>query len=76
MMIRVDKLTDIERQLYKKLVEIWDDVEFHIGILAHLKNDEERQQVLDFIQSKMDITSDDVFYYVLTMEKSQKNQLS
>lgn len=66
MRVMVDKLTDIERQLYRKLVEIWDDVEFHIGVLVYLKNDEERQQVLDFIQSEKDITSDDVIYYVLT----------
>ncbi len=66
MRVRVDTLTDIERQLYRKLVEIWVDVEFHIGVLVYLKNDEERQQVLDFIQSEKDITSDDVIYYVLT----------
>lgn len=60
MKVNTDKLTDTEYRLYKMLVEIWDDVEFHVAVLNRLKSDEEREQVINFIESNKDTTSEDV----------------
>ena len=61
------KLTEVEKELVEKLRIIWNDKEFVIGVLSFLESDEERKHVLDFIQNKNDVTSDDVIYLVLSI---------
>lgn len=60
MKVNADKLTDTEYRLYKMLIEIWDDVEFHVAVLNRLKSDEEREQVINFIERNKNVTSEDV----------------
>lgn len=60
MKVNADKLTDTEYMLYKMLIEIWDDVEFHVAVLNRLKSDEERKQVINFIERNKAVTSEDV----------------
>lgn len=64
------KLTDVEKELVEKLCIIWNDREFVIGVLSFLESEEERKYVLDFIQSKKDVTSDDVIYLVLSIRQT------
>lgn len=64
------KLTEVEKELVEKLRIIWNDKEFVIGVLSFLESDEERKHVLDFIQNKNDVTSDDVIYLVLSIRQT------
>ncbi len=64
------KLTELEKELVEKLRIIWNDKEFIIGVLTFLDSDEERKYVLDFIQSKEDVTSDDIIYLVLSIRQT------
>ncbi len=70
MRINMDELSDTEKVLVEKLRDIWDDEEFIIGELVYLDTEEDRHGLLNFIESKKNITSDDVIYYVLTMGKT------
>ena len=40
-----------EKELREELVKIWDDSDFVLGALCHLKTDEERKEILDGIRS-------------------------
>lgn len=53
------KLTETEKELVKKLRAIWNDKEFVIGVLSHLKDDEERGEIIEFIDSNDDVKSED-----------------
>ena len=64
------KLTEVEKELVEKLRIIRNDKEFVIGVLSFLESDEERKHVLDFIQNKNDVTSDDVIYLVLSIRQT------
>ena len=69
-MVVMRKLTEVEKELVEKLRIIWNDKEFVIGVLSFLESDEERKHVLDFIQNKNDVTSDDVIYLVLSIRQT------
>lgn len=38
--------------LYKKLLSIWDNEHFIIGIFAMLKTDEQKQKLLNFLEEE------------------------
>lgn len=40
-----------EKELREELAEIWDEPDFILGALCHLKTDEQRKEILDGIQS-------------------------
>ena len=69
-MVVMRKLTEVEKELVEKLRIIRNDKEFVIGVLSFLESDEERKHVLDFIQNKNDVTSDDVIYLVLSIRQT------
>lgn len=50
--------TETGRKLYDLLTEIWNNDDFIIGILATVKGDKKRQQMIDLIE-KDDITNDE-----------------
>ena len=54
------KLTETEKELVRKLRAIWNDKEFVIGVLSHLKDDEERGEIIEFIDSNDNVKSEDV----------------
>lgn len=45
--------------LYKKLLSIWDNEHFIIGVFATLKTDEQKLKLLDFIEDE-NITDDEI----------------
>lgn len=57
--------TPTNRKLAKKLIEIKKDKEFFICTLSALKNDAERQVLLDYIEQTSDITEEKVNKLVL-----------
>ncbi len=40
-----------EKELREELAKIWDDPDFILGALCHLKTDEQRKEILDGIRS-------------------------
>lgn len=51
--------TPIGETLYKKLLSIWDNEHFIIGVFAMVKTDEQKQKLLDFIDGE-NITDDEI----------------
>lgn len=68
------KLTETEKELVKKLRDIWDDKEFVIGVLSHLKDDEERGEIIEFIASNDNVKSEDVVPLSLDIDRLRDTQ--
>lgn len=68
------KLTEVEKELVKKLRDIWDDKEFVIGVLSHLKDDEERGEIIELIDSNDNAKSEDVVLLSLDIDRSRDTQ--
>lgn len=68
------KLTETEKELVKKLRDIWDDKEFVIGVLSHLKDDEERGEIIEFIASNDNVKSEDVVLLSLDIDRLRDTQ--
>lgn len=67
------KLTEVEKELVKKLRDIWNDKEFVIGVLSHLKDDEERGELIEFIDSNDNVTSEVVTLLALDISQARDN---
>lgn len=68
------KLTETEKELAEKFRAIWNDKEFVIGVLSHLKDDEERGEIIEFIDSNDDVKSEDVVLLSLDIDRSRDAQ--
>ena len=73
MKIKVEKLTDAEKKLYEMLLKIWDDTDFLVGALNSLKDDEEREEVIEFIESNEDVTASQITLLTLDINQSRSN---
>lgn len=71
MKVKVDKLTETEKKLYEMLLKIWDDTDFLVGVLNSLKDDEEREEVIEFIESNDDVTSEQITLLSLDISQSR-----
>ena len=67
-------LTETEKELVKKLRDIWNDKEFVIGVLSHLKDDEERGEIIEFIASNDNVKSEDVVLLSLDIDRLRDTQ--
>ena len=61
-------LTNTEKKLIQVLRDIWDDKEFVLGVVTDLETDEERQAVLDYIQSNDGVTTEDIVLLALHID--------
>ena len=68
------KLTETEKELVKKLRDIWDDKEFVIGVLSHLRDDEERGEIIELIDSNDNAKFEDVVLLSLDIDRSRDAQ--
>ncbi len=68
------KLTETEKELVKKLRDIWNDKEFVIGVLSHLKDDKERGEIIEFIASNDNVKSEDVVLLSLDIDRLRDTQ--
>ena len=73
MKIKVEKLTETEKKLYEMLLKIWDDTDFLVGALNSLKDDEEREEVIEFIESNEDVTASQITLLTLDINQSRSN---
>lgn len=67
------KLTEVEKELVEKIRVIWNDKEFVIGVLSHLKDDEEREELIEFIDSNDDVTSEQITLFALDISQTRDN---
>lgn len=73
MKIKIDKLTETEKHLYKLLLSIWDDNDFIIGVLNALEDDDECKEVIEFIESKEKVTASEITLLSLDISQSRDN---
>lgn len=67
------KLTETEKELVEKLRAIWNDKEFVMGVLSHLKDDEEREEIIEFIGSNDDVVSEQITLLALDISQTRDN---
>ena len=68
------KLTKTEEQLVDKLLAIWNDTEFVVGILAYLESDEERQMMLDYIAENEKVSTEELVLLSLSIDKQRASK--
>lgn len=73
MKIKVEKLTETEKKLYEMLLKMWDDTDFLVGALNSLVDDEEREEVIEFIESNEDVTASQITLLTLDISQSRDN---
>lgn len=71
MKIKMEKLTETEKQLVELLSEIWNNNEFIIGVLNSLENDDERKEVIEFIESNEEVTTEQIDLLSLEINSSR-----
>ena len=64
---------DIKRKLFNKLQEIHHDKDFVVGVMSNADNDEDRQTILDFIESEKDVSVEDVILLSLHLLNERNN---
>lgn len=69
-----DQAVGVEKKLIKKLREVWDDDDFVFGNRVHLRTDEERQAVIDAIDSGDVVGSDEVSLYALQIHQDREGR--
>ena len=69
----MEKLSNTEKQLLELLSEIWDDSDFIVGVLNSLKDDDERKEVIEFIENNDDATSEQIVLLSLDISQSRDN---
>ena len=73
MKIKIEKLSNTEKQLLELLSEIWDDSDFIVGVLNSLKDDDERKEIIEFIENNDDVTSEQIVLLSLDISQSRDN---
>lgn len=69
----MEKLSNTEKQLLELLSEIWDDSDFIVGVLNSLKDDDERKEIIEFIENNDDVTSEQIVLLSLDISQSREN---
>lgn len=69
----MEKLSDTEKQLLELLSAIWNNPDFIVGVLNSLKDDDERKEVIEFIENNDDVTSEQIDLLSLDISQSREN---
>ena len=64
-----ENYTDLGKQVYDRIKEIWDDRDFIVGTMNDLKTEEALQKMLDFLIETGTNDSDDVIPYSIKIRK-------
>ena len=67
-------LSTKEEILVRKLISVWKDKEFVLGIICTLENDEEVQEMIDYIDSDEEKTPSDLTAKALYIANDRKNK--
>ncbi len=73
MKIKMEKLSDTEKQLLELLSTIWNNSDFIVGVLNSLKDDDERKEVIEFVENNDDVTSEQIDLLSLDISQSRDN---
>lgn len=73
MKIKMEKLSDTEKQLLELLSTIWNNPDFIVGVLNSLKDDDERKEVIEFVENNEDVTSEQIDLLSLDISQSRDN---
>lgn len=69
----MEKLSDTEKQLLELLSTIWNNPDFIVGVLNSLKDDDERKEVIEFVENNEDVTSEQIDLLSLDISQSRDN---
>lgn len=66
-----NNISEKEELLVRKLIHIWKDEEFVLGIICTLENDEEVQMMIDYIEKDGEKTPSDLTTKALLIAQSR-----
>ena len=70
-LMKSNKLTPIEEKLVRKLLGIWKDKEFVLGIISYLSTDTERQAIIDVIDKSKNIKPEQLTALAINISKDK-----
>ena len=64
----------VSDKLTKKLIELWNDREFVIGTLSFAATEEDRQDLLEFIENHHTVTVETVSIFAAYLHQQREKQ--
>lgn len=65
--------SDVSDKLAKRLVQLYNDRDFVIGVLSYASTDEDRKEVLDFIERNNNVTVETVTVLAIKLYNRRQN---
>lgn len=75
MQINFENMSKIEKTLAEMLFNIWNENEFVFGVLNSLKSDDERKEVIEFIENSENATSEQIDLISLEINRTRDNTI-
>ncbi len=64
-----ENYTDLGKQVFDRIKNIWDDKDFIIGTMLELNTEDKLQKMLDFLIKTKTTNSDDVIPYSIKIDR-------
>jgi len=64
-----ENYTDLGKQVFDRIKNIWDDKDFIIGTMSELNTEDKLQKMLDFLIKTKTTNSDDVIPYSIKIDR-------
>ncbi len=61
--------SEISKELYNKLINIWDDNNFILGVMSRTETDEQKQKMIEIINSGLTDT-DEILLNAMAIEEN------
>lgn len=65
----------LKERLKEQLTEIWDDYDFVVGVSAYLKNDEDRQAMLDYLHTSKEHDTSQITLVALNLYRAREDNI-
>lgn len=67
--------SELKEKLILKLKEIWDDYDFVIGTISYLKDDEDIENMLNYLEETKDIDLSQISLHALSLYQLRNEEL-
>ena len=66
---------EMKRKLFDRLKEYYPDKDFVGGVISYVKNDEDRQMLIDYIDFGDDVSVENIILYALEVNKKRTDDI-
>ena len=66
---------NLKEELKTRLSKIWDEYDFVVGVSSHLKNDEDRQAMIDYLDASNDHDKSRITLVALNLYRAREENI-